>query len=64
MDINRITLVIIQRQGEGISGAQMHEILRELDVNSNGLVELDEYLQVNDSPLPFKILLDSLSFSL
>ena len=29
-----------------ISGEQMHEILRELDANSNGLVELDEYLQV------------------
>lgn len=36
----------LKRQGEGISGAQMHEILRELDVNSNGLVELDEYLQL------------------
>lgn len=36
-----------QRQGENISGAQMHEILREVDVNSNGLVELDEFLQVD-----------------
>jgi len=42
-----VVFAIIQHQGEGISGAQMHEILRELDVNSNGLVELDEYLQVN-----------------
>ena len=24
----------------------MHEILSDIDVNSNGLVELDEYLQV------------------
>jgi len=36
----------LKRQGEHINGAQMHEILRELDVNSNGLVELDEYLQL------------------
>lgn len=25
----------------------MHEILREVDVNSNGIVELDEFLQVD-----------------
>jgi glycerol-3-phosphate dehydrogenase len=37
----------VQRQGENISGAMMHEILREVDVNSNGLVELDEFLQVD-----------------
>ena len=37
----------MQRQGENISGAMMHEILREVDVNSNGLVELDEFLQVD-----------------
>lgn len=35
-----------QRQGEIISGTQMHEILREVDVNSNGVVELDEFLQL------------------
>ena len=31
----------------------MHEILRELDVNSNGLVELDEYLQVTNPNISF-----------
>jgi len=36
----------LKHLGEGVSGGQMHEILRELDVNSNGLVELDEYLQL------------------
>jgi glycerol-3-phosphate dehydrogenase len=37
----------VQRQGESISGTMMHEILGEVDVNSNGLVELDEFLQVD-----------------
>ncbi|KZS19393.1 glycerol-3-phosphate dehydrogenase, mitochondrial isoform X2 [Daphnia magna] len=36
----------LKRQGEIISGTQMHEILREVDVNSNGVVELDEFLQL------------------
>lgn len=29
-----------------VSGEQLHEILREIDTNMNGQVELDEYLQV------------------
>lgn len=29
-----------------ISGEELHEILREIDTNMNGQVELDEYLQV------------------
>ncbi|EFX83484.1 hypothetical protein DAPPUDRAFT_187868 [Daphnia pulex] len=36
----------LKRQGESISGTMMHEILREVDVNANGLVELDEFLQL------------------
>jgi len=36
----------LKRNGEEISGPQLHEILRELDTNGNGLVELDEYLQL------------------
>lgn len=30
-----------------ISGEELHEILREIDTNMNGQVELDEYLQVS-----------------
>ena len=37
---------IFQKQGEGITGEQVHELLNELDTNRNGQVELDEYLQV------------------
>lgn len=29
-----------------VSGEELHEILREIDTNMNGQVELDEYLQV------------------
>lgn len=29
-----------------ISGEELHEILREIDTNMNGQVELDEYLQM------------------
>lgn len=42
-----------------ISGEELHEILREIDTNMNGQVELDEYLQVrvslfyNNSAQPF-----------
>ncbi|XP_067007587.2 glycerol-3-phosphate dehydrogenase, mitochondrial [Anabrus simplex] len=32
--------------GEHVSGEQLHEILREIDTNMNGQVELDEYLQM------------------
>lgn len=41
------TIFIIQSFGEAdISGEELHEILREIDTNMNGQVELDEYLQV------------------
>lgn len=30
-----------------MTGEELHEILREIDTNMNGQVELDEYLQVN-----------------
>ncbi|KAF6214579.1 hypothetical protein GE061_009322 [Apolygus lucorum] len=32
--------------GEEVSGEELHEILKEIDTNNNGLVELDEYLQM------------------
>jgi glycerol-3-phosphate dehydrogenase len=35
-----------QRTGEEVSGEELHEILREIDTNMNGQVELDEYLQM------------------
>lgn len=31
-----------------VPGEELHEILREIDTNMNGQVELDEYLQVCD----------------
>lgn len=31
---------------ENVSGEQLHEILREIDTNMNGQVEIDEYLQM------------------
>jgi len=40
--------IAFQHTGEEVSGAELHEILREIDTNMNGQVELDEYLQVND----------------
>jgi len=42
------TRIAFQHTGEEVSGEQLHEILREIDTNMNGQVELDEYLQVND----------------
>lgn len=35
-----------QAAGEEVTGEQLHEILKEIDTNMNGQVELDEYLQV------------------
>ncbi|KAE8750470.1 hypothetical protein FOCC_FOCC002764 [Frankliniella occidentalis] len=32
--------------GEEVSGEELHEILKEIDTNMNGQVELDEYLQM------------------
>jgi hypothetical protein len=29
-----------------VTGEELHEILKEIDTNMNGQVELDEYLQV------------------
>lgn len=40
--------ITFQHTGEEVSGEELHEILREIDTNMNGQVELDEYLQVND----------------
>jgi Ca2+-binding EF-hand superfamily protein len=40
--------IAFQHTGEEVSGEELHEILREIDTNMNGQVELDEYLQVND----------------
>lgn len=38
-----------QSDGEAdISGEELHEILKEIDTNMNGQVELDEYLQVGN----------------
>lgn len=31
-----------------VSGEELHEILKEIDTNMNGQVELDEYLQVGN----------------
>lgn len=36
----------LQHSGENVSGEELHEILREIDTNMNGQIELDEYLQV------------------
>ncbi|KAH9642780.1 hypothetical protein HF086_010433 [Spodoptera exigua] len=35
-----------QNYGEEVTGEQLHEILKEIDTNMNGQVELDEYLQM------------------
>lgn len=34
-----------------ISGEELHDILKEIDTNMNGQVELDEYLQVREEML-------------
>lgn len=36
----------LKNTGEQVSGEELHEILREIDSNMNGQVELDEYLQM------------------
>lgn len=44
---HKTTTTTAQSFGEAdISGEELHEILREIDTNMNGQVELDEYLQV------------------
>lgn len=37
---------LLQNFGEEVRGEELHDILREIDTNMNGQVELDEYLQV------------------
>jgi len=39
-------MIFIQHQGEHVPGDILHDILKELDTNRNGQVELDEYLAV------------------
>lgn len=41
-----LTFLGLQNFGETVSGEELHEILKEIDSNMNGQVELDEYLQV------------------
>lgn len=36
----------MKSHGETVAGEELHEILREIDTNMNGQVELDEYLQM------------------
>ncbi|XP_027849682.1 glycerol-3-phosphate dehydrogenase, mitochondrial [Aphis gossypii] len=36
----------MKNTGENVTGDELHEILREIDTNMNGQVELDEYLQM------------------
>ncbi|XP_063237646.1 glycerol-3-phosphate dehydrogenase, mitochondrial [Bacillus rossius redtenbacheri] len=36
----------LKNAGRDVSGEELHEILREIDTNMNGQVELDEYLQM------------------
>ncbi|XP_077296274.1 glycerophosphate oxidase 1 isoform X1 [Arctopsyche grandis] len=36
----------LKNYGEEVPGEELHEILREIDTNMNGQVELDEYLQM------------------
>lgn len=47
--------IFLQAYGDAeVSGEQLHEILREIDTNMNGQVELDEYLQVTIIDLSFR----------
>ena len=36
----------MQTQGKHVSGNVLHEIMREIDTNRNGQVEVEEYLQM------------------
>ncbi|XP_022169068.1 glycerol-3-phosphate dehydrogenase, mitochondrial isoform X1 [Myzus persicae] len=36
----------MKNAGENVTGDELHEILKEIDTNMNGQVELDEYLQM------------------
>lgn len=44
--VRNVTTLSPQGSGEEVTGEQLHEILKEIDTNMNGQVELDEYLQV------------------
>ena len=39
-------ITALQSQGKKVSGPTLHEIIKEMDTNQNGQVELEEYLQV------------------
>lgn len=48
---NSTFFILQKKQSDGeadISGEELHEILKEIDTNMNGQVELDEYLQVGN----------------
>ena len=40
----------LQARGQDVPGETLHEILNEIDLNLNGQVEFDEYLQVTINP--------------
>ncbi|CAH1961953.1 unnamed protein product [Acanthoscelides obtectus] len=46
VSINDIRRSLKQQDGQDVPGEQLHEILKEIDTNMNGQVELDEYLQM------------------
>ncbi|KAG5889078.1 hypothetical protein JTB14_004922 [Gonioctena quinquepunctata] len=46
VSINDIRRSLKQHGEKEVSGEELHEILKEIDTNMNGQVELDEYLQV------------------
>lgn len=46
MSLKTTTFKLLQNAGEDVGGEELHEILKEIDTNMNGQVELDEYLQV------------------
>nr|CAI5867662.1 unnamed protein product [Callosobruchus analis] len=46
VSINDIRRSLKQQDGKDVPGETLHEILKEIDTNMNGQVELDEYLQM------------------
>lgn len=44
--MNRFFFIAQLFGDKDVPGEELHEILREIDTNMNGQVELDEYLQV------------------
>ncbi|XP_044268032.1 glycerol-3-phosphate dehydrogenase, mitochondrial-like isoform X1 [Tribolium madens] len=46
VSINDIRRSLKRDDGKEVPGEELHEILREIDTNMNGQVELDEYLQM------------------